>query len=196
MDGTGTIGVGTTFARADHVHPSDTSRMAVGAAPTAHAASHKSGGSDLIALDTLGATTDVTTLNASSTAHGLLPKLSNVATQYLNGTGGWTVPAVTPPASSLSVFMESPTNKTYTLDLDVPEAYTIIKLSVKCVSGTCTVALQRNGTSITGATAVSVSSTLATATLSQACTVGDTITLVVSSVSTVVDLSASVRVQP
>src|SRR3990167_1756984 len=32
------------------------------------------------ALDTFGAPTDITTLNASASAHGLLPKLSNVAT--------------------------------------------------------------------------------------------------------------------
>src|SRR4249919_1723947 len=28
MDGTATIGVGTTYARADHIHPTDTSRAA------------------------------------------------------------------------------------------------------------------------------------------------------------------------
>jgi hypothetical protein len=57
--------------------------------PTAHASTHQSGGSDPIALDTLSAPTDITTLNASATAHGLLPKLSNVAAQFLNGLGAW-----------------------------------------------------------------------------------------------------------
>lgn len=61
--------------------------------PSAHATSHKSGGTDAIKLDELAATTDVTTLNATTSAHGLLPKLSNVATEYLNGTGAWSVPA-------------------------------------------------------------------------------------------------------
>ena len=42
-----------------------------------------------IALDTLGSPTDITTLNASTTAHGLLPKLPNDATQFLDGTGAW-----------------------------------------------------------------------------------------------------------
>lgn len=37
--------------------------------------------------------TDVTTNNASTSAHGWLKKLSNVATQYMDGTGAWSVPA-------------------------------------------------------------------------------------------------------
>lgn len=56
---------------------------------SAHAASHKSAGSDPIKLDELAAPTDVTTLNASASAHGLLKKLSNVASQFLNGAGSW-----------------------------------------------------------------------------------------------------------
>lgn len=36
---------------------------------------------------------DVTTHNASTGQHGLLPKLSGVSTQFLNGTGAWAVPA-------------------------------------------------------------------------------------------------------
>src|SRR5262245_11279902 len=64
-----------------------------GAAPTAHAPTHHSGGSDPIALDTLAAPTDVTTLNASASAHGLLRKLSGTATQYLDGSGAWSTPA-------------------------------------------------------------------------------------------------------
>jgi hypothetical protein len=69
------------------------SRMTNARTPTAHASTHQSGGSDSIALDTLAATTDITTLNSSTTAHGLLKKLSNVATQYMDGTGAWSVPA-------------------------------------------------------------------------------------------------------
>ncbi len=37
--------------------------------------------------------TDITTSNASSTKHGLVPKLSNSATTFFNGTGGFTTPA-------------------------------------------------------------------------------------------------------
>lgn len=36
---------------------------------------------------------DVTSQDASTTAHGLLRKLSGTATQYLDGTGAWTIPA-------------------------------------------------------------------------------------------------------
>ena len=70
------------------------SRLSDSRTPTTHATSHKSGGGDVIKLDEFGATTDITTLNASTTAHGLLPKLSNVSTQYLNGLGNWA--ALTP----------------------------------------------------------------------------------------------------
>jgi hypothetical protein len=64
-------------------------------APAAHATSHKTGGSDSIKLDELASPTDVTTLNVSTSVHGLCPKAPAVATQFLNGlSGGWTVPNV------------------------------------------------------------------------------------------------------
>ena len=68
------------------------SRLSDARTPTAHAVSHETGGADAVKLDELAAPTDITTLNASITAHGLLPKLSNNAAQYLNGVGGWTTP--------------------------------------------------------------------------------------------------------
>lgn len=67
--------------------------LATAQTPAAHATSHKSGGSDAVKLDELAAPTDVATLNASTTAHGLLKKLSNVATEYMDGTGNYSVPA-------------------------------------------------------------------------------------------------------
>lgn len=39
------------------------------------------------------ATTDITTNNVSITKHGFAPKASNDATEYLDGTGDWSVPA-------------------------------------------------------------------------------------------------------
>lgn len=42
-----------------------------------------------IPLDTLGAPTNITTHNASSAAHGLLPKLANTSYSFLNGLGAY-----------------------------------------------------------------------------------------------------------
>ena len=39
--------------------------------------------------------TNITTANASTTAHGLLPVLSNNGAQFLNGVGNWTTPTGT-----------------------------------------------------------------------------------------------------
>lgn len=38
-------------------------------------------------------TSDITTNNASTSKHGFLKKLSNVATEYMDGTGAWSTPA-------------------------------------------------------------------------------------------------------
>lgn len=38
-------------------------------------------------------TTDIVTNNASTTKHGFLKKLSNVATEYMDGTGNWSTPS-------------------------------------------------------------------------------------------------------
>ena len=46
-----------------------------------------------IALDTLGSPTDNTNLNATTTYHGLLPKLNGSTGQYLRGDGTWGTPA-------------------------------------------------------------------------------------------------------
>lgn len=61
--------------------------------PSAHAGTHKLSGPDSIRIDELAAPTDNTTLNATTTAHGLLPRLSGVSSQYLSGDGLFTVPA-------------------------------------------------------------------------------------------------------
>lgn len=68
-------------------------RLSDARTPTTHATSHKSGGSDSIKLDELAAPTDITTLNASTSAHGLLPKLDNNSAHFLNGQGAWATPA-------------------------------------------------------------------------------------------------------
>ena len=87
-----------------------------GVPPSAHATTHKSGGSDAIALDTLAAPTDVTTLNATASAHGLLPKLAGNTTTFLRGDGQWVSPTgagdVTGPATSVADNLASFTNTT------------------------------------------------------------------------------------
>lgn len=69
------------------------SRLTDARVPLAHAVTHKSGGTDAIALDTLAAPTDVTTLNASTSAHGLLRKLDGNVNHVLQGDGSWGTPA-------------------------------------------------------------------------------------------------------
>ena len=44
-------------------------------------------------------TSDITTNNASTAKHGWLKKLSNVATEYMDGTGAWSTPPVTTDAT-------------------------------------------------------------------------------------------------
>lgn len=69
------------------------SRLSDARTPTSHAASHKSAGGDSIKLDELAAPTDVTTLNTSTSQHGLCPKLPNDNTLFLSGVGTWLAPA-------------------------------------------------------------------------------------------------------
>lgn len=61
-------------------------------APAAHATSHKSGGSDAIKLDDLAAPDDNTDLDATTTKHGLLPKLGGGTTNFLRADGTWAAP--------------------------------------------------------------------------------------------------------
>jgi hypothetical protein len=59
----------------------------------AHHTRHEAGGSDAIKLDDLAAPDDNTDLNATTSAHGLLKKLSNSATEFMNGQGNWATPS-------------------------------------------------------------------------------------------------------
>ena len=70
--------------------------LADGQSPLAHQASHNNGGSDPLKLDDLATPDDNTDLNASTTRHGLLRKLDNDPTHFLDGQGSWS----TPPATS------------------------------------------------------------------------------------------------
>ena len=57
-------------------------------AAASHASAHKSGGGDAIKLDEMAAPTDVTTLDADTTKHGLMPKFPNTIT-WLRGDKTW-----------------------------------------------------------------------------------------------------------
>jgi len=59
---------------------------------SAHASTHQSGGGDAIKIDDLAAADDNTDLNASTSAHGLLPKLGGGTTNYLRADGNWAEP--------------------------------------------------------------------------------------------------------
>lgn len=55
------------------------------------------GGSNTISgiTETMLSTSDITTLNASTSKHGFLKKLSNTVTEFMDGTGNWSTPAGT-----------------------------------------------------------------------------------------------------
>ncbi len=82
-----------------------TAELGTGGLPTAHAASHLSGGTDSIKLDDLGSPDDNTDLNATTLRHGLLPKLSGTATDFLAGDGVYRAPAKASRAANLSAVL-------------------------------------------------------------------------------------------
>jgi hypothetical protein len=76
----------------------DTTAMTFTQVPFAPAASALTGttlasGVTVSSLVTLGALTDITTNNVSTSAHGFAPKAPNDSTKFLNGTGVYSVPA-------------------------------------------------------------------------------------------------------
>jgi len=60
--------------------------------PAGHASTHQAGGDDSIKLDDLAAPNDNTDLNATVSAHGLLPKLGGGTTNFLRADGSWSAP--------------------------------------------------------------------------------------------------------
>lgn len=85
---------------------------------------------------------------------------------------------------------------TYTLVLYANYAFTINELKIISGAGTCTAAVQINGTNVTGISAVSVSTTIATGTASGAnsVSVGQKVTLVITSPSTLDNLQATLKI--
>lgn len=82
---------GKTVTGGTYSSPTLTTPTIVSFANATHTHQNAAGGGTL--TESALALTDVTTANASTTAHGFLKKLSNVATQYMDGTGNWSVPA-------------------------------------------------------------------------------------------------------
>lgn len=62
-----------------------------------HAVTHGEGGSDPLKLDDVAEPDDNTDLNATASAHGLLPKLSGDSDDSLRGDGTWGAVATTSP---------------------------------------------------------------------------------------------------
>lgn len=60
--------------------------------PLAHAVTHKAGGTDPIKLDELAAPTDILTLNADATKHGLMQKYPGGTTTFLRADGTFAAP--------------------------------------------------------------------------------------------------------
>ena len=71
---------------------SDT-RLTDSRTPTTHATTHQADGADAIKLDDLATPDDNTDLNATTTRHGLLPKLGGGTTNFLRADGTWSAPA-------------------------------------------------------------------------------------------------------
>lgn len=76
----------SAFAAAVHSH------VKADVTDFAHATAHQSGGGDAIKLDDLAAPDDNTDLDATTSAHGLLPKLGGGSTNFLRADGTWATP--------------------------------------------------------------------------------------------------------
>jgi len=103
-------------------------------------------------------------------------------------------PNTTPKPDSIAVHLEAPTVKNYYLDCAAPCAYTITGFYAICASGSASISLLQNGTTIAGS-ALSVTSTISSVALSIAIAQNDKIQLAVTAVSTAADLAISVRIQ-
>jgi hypothetical protein len=109
-------------------------------------------------LDTLAAPSDITDLDASDLAHGLLPKLSGVVTEFLNGLGAFSVPAgggggATVAFPGTVVWTGASNTPTSFTDLDLSAvvganaAIVILKVDIE-TTGTGQVTFRTNGETI------------------------------------------------
>lgn len=100
-------------------------------------------------------------------------------------------------AGQISGELTAPGNRTYTIELSAPFAYSITSLVTQTTSGTATLAVQVNGTNVTGMSAVAVSTTLTTSPFTGSTSgnvaVNGKVTLVISNVAGTSELAFSVR---
>lgn len=80
------VGSGVTASRS-------TDTITVTISTPAHASTHQAGGTDPIKLDDLATPDDNTDLDATTTRHGLLPKLGGGTTNFLRADGTWAAPS-------------------------------------------------------------------------------------------------------
>lgn len=128
VGGAASNGSATTFARSDHKHAITNP-----------------------ALDTLAACSDITTRNASTSAHGLLPKLDNIATHFLNGQGNWATPVgasalpfVTVGAYSWCDYVTDGTSDQTEINTALATGKTVVVVGAVYISGTINVTLGNN----------------------------------------------------
>lgn len=85
--------VGASATGHTHTHASTTGQTADDHHAKLHAADHGPAGADALKLDDLAAPDDNTDLNASTSKHGLLPKLGGGTTNFLRADGSWSAPS-------------------------------------------------------------------------------------------------------
>lgn len=92
--------------------------------------------------------------------------------------------------------IEEAADKSYILDLSAAAAYTIISLTIKTDSGTCTAKVTIDDVDVTGITSISVTSSETTASASGTNTVssGETVALVISSNSSALDVTFTLKI--
>lgn len=97
-------------------------------------------------------------------------------------------------AEQISGFIASPSNKSYTIGLDMKHAGTITEVTTKSASGTCTATWKINTTALGGtANSVSSSEQSQSHSSSNAFAAGDDIVLTVSSNSACADMSFTIK---
>jgi hypothetical protein len=101
--------------------------------------------------------------------------------------------ATTSQVAGIGALIEIAADKTYTLMIDAPFAWTATKITAKTSSGTCTVQATIQGTNMTGGSlAVTSTAGSSTITAANAVSTGNTVAVVVTSNSTALDLAMTI----